>query len=206
MSKSIIILALMCLVVAMTCLAATAGAKLDENWDPMHKLDEIGDPAAQVTSPQPFGPAVERQTSSQFERQNGSDNSSKQADTASSVEPTQAASIDLKNISAVPSPANSGSPVEIAATFGEVENMTAYAIIRNSAGVQVGNVTLDRSTGGDYIGTWTASIAADMYNANVVASAPGTSKTFDNALQIEVKESSGAVNSSNSKSAYTKLG
>ncbi len=205
MSKSIIIPAL-CLIVAIAGLAAIVGANLDENWDPMHKLDEIGNPAAQQTSKPPYGPAAARLTSSQFERQNSSANASEQANTTEYTEQAPAVSIDLKNISAMPNPTNPGSPVEITAIFGDVENMTAHAIIKNSMGVQVGNVALDRSTGGEYMGTWIASIAADMYNADIVASAPGISKTFNNALKIEVLESSNATSSISSGSTYTKLG
>jgi len=84
--------------------------------------------------------------------------------------------------------------------------MTAYAIITSEAGVQVGNVALDKSPGGEYIGTWNAAIAAGIYNATIVASSVGKSRTFENALQIEVKESNNASSNNGKASTYTKLG
>lgn len=216
MSKSILILALICLIVALGGLAAIAGAQIyaaggsgaDENWDPMHKLDEIGNPAAQETTPPVFGPTAARLTNSQFSRgaQNNSTSSSNTTNTANSVEQTPVININLENISAMPNPANPGSPVEITAVLSNVENMTAYAIINNSMGVQVGNVALERSSGGEYVGTWKAGIATGTYSATIVASASGASKTFNDAIQMEVKEPVNATSNSNSKTTYTKLG
>lgn len=199
-------MALLCIAVAVAGFASAACAQSDGNWDPMHKLDEIGNPAAQQTSPQPFGPAVVRLTNSQFSKEQTQNKSSNSSEQANSDAQTLTSSIVLGNTSAVPDPANPGSPVEITAVFGNIENITAYAIIKDSNGVQVGNTTLERSSGGEYIGTWTAAIALGIYNASIIASAPGASKTFNDALQIEILESGNATSNNNGKSTYTKLG
>ncbi len=209
MSKSILVLALICLVAGVAGLIAIASSQADENWDPLQKLDEIGNPALQEPNPQAYGPAVARLTSSQFSREGAQNNNTSAPDTAntaSNIEQTLAINIDLQNISATPNPANPGSPVEIAVVLSDVENMTANAVIKDSNGVQVGNVALERSSGGEYVGTWNAGIATGTYSATIVASVPGTSKTFNDAIQIEVKELGNAISNNNGKSTYTKLG
>jgi hypothetical protein len=105
--------------------------------------------------------------------------------------------ISLKDINARPNPANSGSPVMITASFGDNSsnsqsipetNMTAYATIKNSAGVEVGKVNLERTSGEEYAGIWNANLTAGVYKATIVASASGVSKTFNDALQIDVSK------------------
>jgi len=97
----------------------------------------------------------------------------------------------------MPNPANSGSPVMITASFGDNSsnsqsipetNMTAYATIKNSAGVEVGKVNLERTSGEEYAGIWNANLTAGVYKATIVASASGVSKTFNDALQIDVSK------------------
>ncbi len=174
----------------------------------MQKLDEIGNSAVQEPNPQAFGPAVTRGTNSQFSKQGAQNNNASgpnTANTASNIEQTPAINIDLQNISAMPNPANPGSPVEITAVLSNVENMTASAIIKDSMGVQVGNVALEHSSGGEFVGTWNAGIATGTYNTTIVASASGASKTFNDAMQIEVKGSSNATDNSKANT-YTKLG
>ncbi len=169
----------------------------------MEKLDQIGNPAAQQGGTQVYNAQAARQTNSQFNKDTAQNNNAGSSDTTKNPAKAPELGVSLNNIGASPNPANPGSPVKITAVLGDMENMTAYAIIRNSAGVQVGNVTLTKSPGGEYVGTWTAGIAAGMYNATLVASANGKSSTFNNALQLEVKESD---NASNGKNTYTKLG
>jgi hypothetical protein len=111
-----------------------------------------------------------------------------------------ASGIVLKNVSASPNPANPGSPVSIAAVLGETTS--AYALIRNFSGVQVGNVTLEQASGEEYVGDWTASIATGTYKATIIASGPGESRTFEDALQIDVVDS----NSDSGNSRFKKLG
>jgi len=103
--------------------------------------------------------------------------------------------ISLKDINARPNPANSGSPVMITASFGNISsnsqsipetNLTAYATIKNSAGVEVGKVNLERTSGEKYAGIWNDNEAPGTYKATIDASGSGGSKTFDDALQIVV--------------------
>lgn len=207
MSKSILILALICLLMAagltFTASAGCATCGAEENWDPMQKLDEIGNTATEQQSPHIYNPAAARVTNSQFMRQNGSSNSSEQANNATQ---TSMLNVNLDHIEANPNPASPGTPVKINAVLGAVENMTASAVITSEAGVQVGNVTLAKTPGGEYVGTWNAAIATGIYNTTIVASSAGQSRTFDDALQIEVKGSGNVASSSGKPGAYTKLG
>jgi hypothetical protein len=68
-------------------------------------------------------------------------------------------------------------------------NMTAYATIKNSYGLEVGKVNLEHTSGDEYAGIWNANPIAGVYKATIVASAASTSKTFTDALQIEVSGS-----------------
>jgi hypothetical protein len=206
MTKSTIILILLSLMVfgAFLVPAATAGCATcggEQNWDPMQKLDEIGNPSAQNQATPLWGPAAARQENSQFEKNASKEAANSETAASSNTAQIPQSVIDLKNISAQPNPASPGSPVGITAILGE--NMTAYALITNSVGVQVANVTLEHASGDEYTGTWTASIATGIYNATVVASASGASMTFADALQIEVKGSSDTARSALS---YKKLG
>ncbi len=192
MSKSILILALVCIIVALGGLAAIASAGCtacgaEENWDPMQKLDEIGNPAAQQGATQIFSAQAARSTNSQFNNGAAQNGDASKSDTTNSAAQKPELGASLNNIGASPNPTNPGSPVKITATLGDMANMTTYAIIRNSAGVEVNNVTLDQTPGGEYIGTWTAPIATGFYNTTLVASAQGKSTTFNDVLQIDVK-------------------
>lgn len=222
MTKSMIILVSLFLVAAVALLTSTAGAQCkncgSENWDPMQKLDEVGDPAKQVQSATAtWGPSVARETNSQFDRGTNKSATNESAtneaansnsDTSSSATQTPALSIDLMNASAEPNSVSPGSPVKITAILGgnavtaSNANTTAYAILRNSVGVQVGNVTLEHTSGDEYAGTWTASIATGTYKATIDASASGVSRTFNDALKIDVNGSDNAADNSR----YKKLG
>jgi hypothetical protein len=110
--------------------------------------------------------------------------------------------IGLKNIHAVPNPANFDDMVKIIAVFENISyNLTApdnpskmtdligmmvCADIKNSAGLEVGRVNLKRSSGNEYAGIWDARVGSDAYNATIEISGPGGSKTFNDALQIIV--------------------
>ena len=106
--------------------------------------------------------------------------------------------IGLKDINAMPNPVNSGSPVMITTSLGinstnsqsiPETNMTVYATIKNSAGVEAGKVNLERTSGEEYAGIWNANVASGTYKATIEASGSGGSKTFNDALQIEVSAS-----------------
>ena len=116
--------------------------------------------------------------------------------------PTSTLNISLKDISAMPNPANSGNPVMITTTFGNNSsdsqsitetNMTAYATIKNSGGLEVGEVDLEHTSGEEYAGIWTASVASGTYNVTIDASGSGGSKRFNDALKIVVSASKSAA-------------
>jgi len=219
--KSILILALVCLVASVVGLttfvtvakAGCASCGAEENWDPQDKLDQIGNPEMQQGVDQYYTAAAARSTNSQFN--GGSLNESARNSSAiNNTAPASELGVSLNNIGASPNPANPGSPVKITATLGAVDNMTAYVLINNSFGTQVGNVPLDQTPGGEYVGTWTAGIATGIYKVSLVASSQGQSKTFDDVLQIAVEESGNATSTSTTTSTsssgkttnYLKLG
>jgi hypothetical protein len=110
--------------------------------------------------------------------------------------------IDLNEIRAVPNPANFNDEVKIIAVFEntssnsttpgnpskiiDLTNLTVYADIINSAGLNVGKVNLKPSSENGYFGIWNASVKSDIYNATIEASGPDGSKTFNDALQIVI--------------------
>ena len=123
--------------------------------------------------------------------------SGKTKNSPSNLSVTPTLDINLKDARAIPNPVNSGSPVMITTSFGNNSsnsqsipetNMTAYATIRNSAGVEVGKVNLERTSGEEYAGIWNANLTAGAYKATIVASASGASKTFNDGLQIDVSK------------------
>jgi hypothetical protein len=123
--------------------------------------------------------------------------SGKTKNSPSNLSVTPTLDINLKDARAIPNPVNSGSPVMITTSFGNNSsnsqsipetNMTAYATIRNSAGLEVGKVNLERTSGEEYAGIWRANLTAGVYKATIVASASGASKTFNEALQIDVSK------------------
>jgi hypothetical protein len=138
--------------------------------------------------------------------------SGKTKNSPSDLSVTPTLDINLKDARAIPNPVNSGSPVMITTSFGNNSsnsqsipetNMTAYATIRNSADVVVGKVNLEHSSGEKYAGIWNANITAGVYKATIIASASGASKTFIDALQIEV---SGQKNVTSNANTIRKLG
>jgi hypothetical protein len=137
------------------------------------------------------------------------ENAVKNSDRSNSSIDVQSLSINLKNASATPNPVISGQPVRITAILnGNSTGLNAnktmvYAIIQNSIGIQVGNVALERASDDEYNGIWNASIATGTYRAAITASAPGVSRTFNNALQIEI---TGSDNATGKTLAYKKLG
>jgi hypothetical protein len=49
-------------------------------------------------------------------------------------------------------------------------------------------VNLERITKEKYVAIWNANLTAGVYKATIVASAQGVSKTFNDALQIDVSK------------------
>jgi hypothetical protein len=115
---------------------------------------------------------------------------------------TASLDIDLSAIRAVPNPANFNDEVKITAVFGNASSnltsadnpskiadrtdLTVYAYIINSAGLDVGKVNLKPSPENGYSGIWNASVESDIYIATIEASGPEGSKTFNDALQVVV--------------------
>ncbi|VVB63136.1 Uncharacterised protein [uncultured archaeon] len=115
---------------------------------------------------------------------------------------TPTLNIVLNDIRAMPNPANFSDPVKITAVFGNnssnatpndlstgIDLTMIYSYIRNSAGGEVGRVNLQRTSGNEYAGMWTANVAPGAYTATIYVFGSGASKTFNDALQIEVSAS-----------------
>jgi hypothetical protein len=204
MTKAGLILVSISLLVAVATLAATATAQCascngEEDWTASANSFLEGKPVSET--PPLWGPAAERQKNSQFDK-----SATASAADAAKTAQTQAFSIDLKSASALPISAAAGGPVKIAAVFGitgsipsgnESESgnasasgnqmpLTAEAVIKNQSGAEVGRVNLIQATGGEYTGIWNADVAVGVYMITLVASTPQESRTFDDALQIEV--------------------
>ena len=101
--------------------------------------------------------------------------------------------LDLNDIRAVPNPTKFGEEVKIIAVFGNTsfnlttsDNLTVYADIKNSAGLDIGSLNLKPSSENEYSGIWNASVESDTYNVIIEASGPDGSKTFNDSLQIVV--------------------
>jgi hypothetical protein len=211
MTKSLCILVFLSLVAFIACLASTGAAECaacsgEQNWDASAASFLEGKSIEDMPAPT-WGPAVARETNSQFSSNKTEEAASSASEDSSSAaqkpEQEAAQSIRLESVTAEPNPVNPGSPVKITATLGD--KMTAYAIIRNFAGVQVGNVTLEQTSGNEYVGTWTASIATGIYKASILAFGSGASKTFDDVLQIEVTDSN-TNSTSSTASRFKRLG
>lgn len=111
---------------------------------------------------------------------------------------TSTPGINLNSVKAMPNPVDSGSPVMINVSFGSNSsnpqdisktNITAHATIKDDSGLKVGIVDLKHTSGEEYAGIWNANTMPGVYKATIVASESGTSKTFADALLIEVSES-----------------
>ncbi|HSD58271.1 MAG TPA: hypothetical protein VLB04_08830 [Methanotrichaceae archaeon] len=191
----------------MACLASTGAAGCaacgaEENWDASAASFLEGKSIENTPAPK-WGPSAAREENSQF-----SSNETEEAAKNASEEPSSPVqkpkkSIVLEDAIAEPTTVAPGSPVKITAVLGD--KMTAYAIIRNFADVQVGNVTLEQTSGNEYVGTWTASIATGTYKASIEAYGSGASKTFNDVLQIEVTDSN-SNSTSSAASRFKRLG
>jgi len=127
--------------------------------------------------------------------------------------------IDLKEIYARPNPAESNNAVRIVTVFENISSnstirykppktpnlnpLIVYADIKNSAGLDVGRVSLKPSSANEYSGVWIAGVGAGTYGATIEASRPGESKKFNDALQITIRSS---ANTTGNVHAIRKLG
>ncbi|MCJ7445552.1 MAG: hypothetical protein MUO26_13700 [Methanotrichaceae archaeon] len=207
MTKSGNFLVFLFLLVAMTNLASIAFAQCPscggvEDWTASATSFLEGKPIND-TQPSLNPPQLARLSNTEFNSSLLQKNTIQASNGKSNLAATPAPNISLKNIYALPNPVNSGSPILLNVIFGNnslntlinttannlsVGTMTVYAIIRNSAGTDVSKVNLEPISGEGYAGIWNANVTAGIYNATVAASAFGTSKTFDDALQIEVSK------------------
>lgn len=163
-------------------------------------------------TPQDFGPKAARMTNSQFEKESEEkEEMPKSTAIAAPAQAEPAANTDsaptivLVSINADPVIVTTGSSVNITAVFGtagERQNagdnnsasdsqsrITASATIRNSSGINSGNVVLIKSSGNEYTGIWNASVLPGKYSVSISAASLQGSETFNDALQINVLES-----------------
>jgi hypothetical protein len=222
MKKSTLILICIAFLMAMTALAFSASALCstcmqEGDWGSSASSFLEGTPISDV--PQAFGPRVVRETTSQFENTSKATQGATGSNANAAVTPGAAASvpevaINLMSVNASPDSVNSGSPVKITAVFSvsssiQSENqtgianntststvgetlLTASAVIKNSAGKDVGTVNLVKSSGNEYSGSWNAQVPAGVYNANIFASSLQGSGNFNDALRINVVASGNA--------------
>ena len=222
MKKSTLILVCIAFLMAMTALAFSASALCstcmqEGDWSNSANSFIEGTPISDV--PQAFGPRAVRATTSQFENKSQATQGATGSNANAAVTPGASASvpevaINLVSVNASPDSVNSGSPVKIIALFsvsssiqsenqtGIADNastspagetlLTASAVIKNSAGKDVGTVNLVKSSGNEYSGSWNAQVPAGVYNANIFASSLQGSGNFNDALRINVVASGNA--------------
>jgi hypothetical protein len=169
-----------------------------------------------------WGPQAARQKNSKMNSESETGDTKKALDSGSIKKggESEASVLDimLREIHAMPNPAAPNSPVMITAVFARdgsqnPKNQTAIgnqtfedilpgidqaailvlATIKDSAGTEAGNVTLQHTFGNEYAGIWNASSTPGIYKANLKATASGATKTFGEALQIEVAVTTNTV-------------
>jgi thiosulfate/3-mercaptopyruvate sulfurtransferase len=64
------------------------------------------------------------------------------------------------------------------------------AVIKSQAGAQVSNVIMKRVTGDEFAGIWNANVAAGVYKVDIVASTKDVTRTFADALEIQISSTS----------------
>ena len=201
MTKSVILLVLLSIIVIEASLSfnafaicATCGAEQD--WSASAKNFMEGKPINDVPSSL-SNPERIRQMNSDFNSNLLKTGTSNPTSSTNNPAASSTLNVSLKDINAMPNPVNSGNPVMIATTFGNnssdsqsnpVTNMTAYATIKNSDGLEVGKVNLEHTSGEKYAGIWNTIPTAGVYKATIVASASGASRTFSDALEIDVSK------------------
>ena len=103
--------------------------------------------------------------------------------------------IGLQSINATPAPVRSGSTTRITAVLAvnqsERQNqgdmqISAQALIRDSAGSEVDRLILVGSAADKYFSNWVADVPPGLYRVDILASSGEETARFKNALQIEV--------------------
>ena len=79
-------------------------------------------------------------------------------------------------------------------------SFTCSAMVKDSSGSNVGQVSMKQIAGDEYSGIWNANVGPGSYKATIVVSASGITKTFDNALDIKI------VGTEKDTSKYKKVG
>jgi hypothetical protein len=205
MTRSRILLITVALIVVTASLASTAYAICttcggEQDWDKSVNSFLEGKPIDDTPSSL-SNPQRNRLMNSDFNSKLLKEDTGKSANSPNNPVATStlntSINISLKDINAMPNPVNPGSPVMITTSFGNnssnsqgipVTNMTVYATIKDSAGVEVGKVNLEHTSGDSFAGIWSSNLTAGAYKATIVASALGVSKTFNDALQIDVSK------------------
>lgn len=194
MAKSSLTVVLLSIVILTASPAIPAIAQCpscsNEDWSSSAQAFIEGSTPAET--PATWGPQAARMKNSQFSTERAKEQIS--ADSSGSKSSAQVPDIDisLKDASAMPNKTRSESPVNITAVFSSPSKafneteMESRAIIRNSSGIDVGEVKLQRKTEGAFVGNWSASLPPGVYTVAIVASEAGRSKTFEDAMTIEV--------------------
>lgn len=184
--------------------AACSTCSKEEDWSKSATSFLEGIPINETQ--QDYGPKVARMTSSQFEKES-EDQENKAATTSAQTRAilgtAATPSIILERINADPINVTAGGTVNITALFATVsegENagnlsrsnsknrITASATIRNSAGINSGNIVLIKGLENEYTGIWTASVPPGRYSISISATSLQGRESFNDALQINVLE------------------
>ena len=160
---------------------------------------------------QDYGPKAARMTTSQFEKESGTEKENAEgtaiaapAQTESAANADSGPAIFLVSINADPINVTAGSTVNITAllaaagdglttsdnnsTSDSQSRITASATIINSTGINSGNAVLIKGSGNEYTGIWNANVPPGKYSVNVSAASLQGSETFNGVLQINVLE------------------
>ena len=184
--------------------AACSTCSKEEDWTKSATSFLEGIPINET--PQDYGPKAARMASSQFEKEESTESASIAAPAQTEpVDNTDSVpSIVLLSINADPINVTAGSTVNITAAFATaVEEpasdnnsvsdsqirITASATMKNSTGINSGNVVLIKSSGNEYTGIWNANVLPGKYSVSISAASLQGSETFNDALQINVLES-----------------
>jgi hypothetical protein len=181
----------------------TCGRAEEYDWISSAADFIAGKPANET--PPIFPPLAARQNNPRYMAGFGSEWNKASAASASNESKTplveqKILDVALENVSASPNPVNPNNPVMITAILRRpISNadknetgstFSAYASMRNSAGNEIDRINLVPLSNETYAGIWNAN-KAGIYRATIVASSPDASKIFNDALQIDVSETSG---------------
>lgn len=89
-----------------------------------------------------------------------------------------------------PKPDTSGGIAKIGDVYRKAPDnaLNCTAIIINSAGKEVSEIKMRQVSGAKYAGIWTASVPKGVYNVTFTVSTSGISKSFKDALEIQITD------------------